>query len=200
MSVWVLHLPLTRQEEEAITSRSFLPLPFEGLPDLSMINNLQECRHLLMALYPDDPPETISHKIDKFWRQYAGLREEDLIAVPLQNRQELAIAQVTGHYTYQVGEAGKDIHTVPVNWHKRRVPFRKFGKFKTWFYPARIDDPMVEIGDEEPRIIIRDRLPHSYNRFAKLKWFLLFVIAVKGFMFLVYMISQTFGGGGDIGH
>lgn len=190
MSVWVLHLPLTVAEEEALNRRTHLPLPFDDMPDMSMVGSIEQCRHLLRALYPDDPPEAIDRKIDLTWRQYAGLRIEDIIVVPLPSKKELAIAEVAGRYEYHVGEQGEDTHRVAVKWHDKRVPISKFGKFKHVFDATELSK-MYEIADAEPRTIIRDRLPHTYNRFAAIKWILIIFFAIRGLMFILHMISQT---------
>jgi hypothetical protein len=172
MSIWVLHASFTPDEEAHIKERTYLPLPFTGLPDLSVINGQIECRHLLQALNPDDPPEAITRKVEQIWRIYAGLQPEDIIVVPLKSRQEVALAEVTQRYHYQVGADGDDVHQVKVKWHDARIKFWTLRKHK-----EILDErggKLREIGNAEARIIIRDRLPHSYNRFVKWKWLLIF--------------------------
>ncbi len=56
MTVWALQLNLSKEEEERITERTHLPLPFDGMPDLSQVASSTQCRKLFMALYPGEPP------------------------------------------------------------------------------------------------------------------------------------------------
>jgi len=175
MTIWLLHQTLTTEEEAHIQERSHLALPFEGLPDLSLITSPVECKHLLAALHPQDPPESINRRFDALWPRYAGLHGEDIIAVPLHARKAVALAEVTGPYHYEVGKDGADRHLIPVKWHPGPVPLYKFRKHKDIF--AR-RERMFEVTNAEARIAIRDRLPHRYNRFVKWKWILLFFFAL----------------------
>ena len=170
MTIWILRELLTPEEEAHIEERTHLTLPFEDLSDLSMVTSQVECRHLLQALHPDDPPETIARKTERIWRLYGGLRAEDIIAVPLNSRQELALAEITKKYHYEVGDGGSDVHQVVVKWHEKRVPWRSLRKHKDLLESR--GEKLVEVTNPDARTIIRDRLPHSYNRFAKWKWIL----------------------------
>jgi len=169
MTIWVLHPSFTPQEEEQLQERTHLALPFDDLPDLSLITSQVECRHLLGTLHPDDPPESITRKTERVWKLYAGLQLEDIIAVPLKSRKEIALAEVTERYRYRV-DSGADMHQVGVKWYARRVKLHGFGKHKALFDER--GEKMREITDPEARVAIRDKLPHSYNRFAKWKWLL----------------------------
>jgi len=168
MTIWVLQQNLTPEEEKHIQERAHLLLPFDGLPDLSTITSPLMGRQLIKALHPDDPPEAVTRRFEYFWNRYSNLQIEDIIVVPLRASQQAALAEVMGIYQYRVGEAGADVHLIPVKWHKR-VPLSKFRKHKELFASA---EPMVEVANAEARVALRDHLPHSYNRFAKWKWLL----------------------------
>jgi hypothetical protein len=180
MTVWRLHLDLTPHEESSIATRTHLMLPFEELPDLSRIHSQQTCRQFLMAFFPDAPPETIDRKADRLWRVLGELHKEDIIAVPLSLRQEVALAEVTGAYEYQMGDRGP-LHLVPVRWHEKRVPLAAFKKL-----PGAMEadsEKMRPVTSEKARVLIRDRLPYAYNRFAGLKWLL-------GLFLLLHMVMM----------
>ncbi|MDE3061156.1 MAG: hypothetical protein KGJ06_09100 [Pseudomonadota bacterium] len=187
MSIWLLHLPLTAEEEAHLTGRTHLPLPIEDVPDLSLMMRPVECRHLLQALHPEEPPEAISRRLERIWRLYTGVHAEDIIAVPLPARGELALAEVTGKYQYQVGEGGEDHHRVPVTWH-RPILLRRFRKFKELLVPG--GEKMHEIASAPARIAIRDTLPHRYNRFARWKW-LLALFFLLGMLRALHRLAMT---------
>ena len=186
MTVWLLHLNLTPEEESCISERDSLPLPFENLPDLSMVRSEQECRHLLMALVPDAAPETVTRQLERVWSLYGGLHEEDIIAVPLPHRQEVGLAEITGRYRYQAEDSRP--HTVPVKWHGKRVPFSAFRKQQDVLKPGR--EQMHEIQSAQMRVIIRDRLPHGYNRFVRWKWILIIFFGLQVFMLVLRMAHR----------
>lgn len=185
MTLWVMHVPLSADEEEAIAAREFLPLPLEDLPDLSVIRSQTEFRHLLKALHPEAPPETLTRIIERTWKIFRGVEVEDIIAVPLPVSREVAIAEVTGPYQYRVQADKSDEHAIPVKWHARRIPFSKFYRHKNIL---NADGPMQEVQAVEVRNIIRARLPHRYNRFAGLKWILVIFIVWR----LVVYFTQKF--------
>ena len=187
MTLWILHQSVTAEDEVNITGQQFVNLPFGNLPDLSEISTPQQARELLSALNPDDPPETIVRKLDRFWPVYTGLHFDDLIVLPLYGAEEAVFAKVTGGYQYAVGENGQDIHRVPVEFHDKRVPLNKFKKYAELF--VRSEPKMIEVTNAAARIMIREQLPYSYNRFAKFKWLLVIFFLMN----LVRMLSR-FGG------
>jgi predicted Mrr-cat superfamily restriction endonuclease len=188
MTVWLLHLKLTPVQEALIDERRALPLPFAGVPDLSNIRSNGQLRQLLQMLHPDDPPETILRKADRLWLQYECLAREDIIAVPLPGKKQLMIAEVTRPYVYGVGEDGMDQHHVEVAWHKKPVAFRTFRNEKHLLTPQD-GNVFFEIEDPQLRTAIRSRLPHSYNRFAGVKWILGICVLIQAMMFLSGLLS-----------
>jgi hypothetical protein len=164
MTIWVLHQELSEQEQEAIAQRTHLQLPFDGLPDLSAVRSAGECRRLLQSLHPGEPPETLTRRIERVWSILGQVAPEDIIAVPLSARREVALAEVTGPYAYQ------GAHLLPVKWHTRRITPARTRKLRTLFAPGGL--PMFEVTRPDERIAIRGYLPHGYNRFVRWKWLL----------------------------
>jgi hypothetical protein len=129
---------------------------------------------MLQLLHPDAPPEQITRQLEKTWKIYENIHPEDVIAVALPGKKEVVLAEITGPYGYRVGEKGEDIHFVPVKWHNKRISFSKLLKHKELTSPPA---GMREIHEPATRIAVRDRLPHSYNRFAAFKWIIVIFIA-----------------------
>jgi predicted Mrr-cat superfamily restriction endonuclease len=169
MSIWVIQQKFTPEEEAAVRQRTHLLLPFEGLPDLTMVKSRVQAMQLLKVLHPDEPPESLSRRLDRFWSQYHGLNAEDVVAVPLPASQKMALAQVTGAYEYAVGPEGGDIHRVPVEWYGVDIPFQKLIRHKELFQSGI---PMFEVTEAEARMALHGKLPYSYNRFNKWRWLL----------------------------
>jgi len=175
MTIWILHQPMSEEEEAVLSQQTTLALPFVGLPDLSELAGPAQALEMLAALYPDDPPESINNRLDRFWPTFVKIHFEDLIAVPLLHRKEVVLAEVTGGYIYQVGEKGEDMHRIPVKFYPQIIPLRRFKQYREWF--TATGNKIVEVTDDKLRIAIRDQLPHQYNRFVKYKWLMaLFIL------------------------
>ncbi len=106
-------------------SATHLPLPFEGsagslgdYPAGGMPPAYCRCSIPMMRRKPSTArPSASGNSIQR-------LHNEDIIAVPLMARQEVALAEVTGRYHYQVGENGEDMHLMPVKWYEKRIAAR----------------------------------------------------------------------------
>lgn len=168
MTVWILHLPFTPDDEAQITKRDTLELPFGDVADLSRITSEAQARQLVKTLHPELPPEAIMRQVDRFWHRYMTLGKEDIIAVPMTQSKKVMIAEVTGPYRHAVGEQGKDLHLIPVTWKAGPIEMKKFARHKSLF----AGEGLREVTDKEERIAIRNFLPHGYNRFVKLRWLL----------------------------
>lgn len=188
MTVWIMHLELSAQEEANVEQRLRLLLPFEGMPDLSRLNSVRQCKDLVQLLHPDAPPETISRLAERVWRIFATLQKEDIIAVPLPHSRQLALASVTDGYTYRVDEKGEDEHSIGVTWYARRVSLSRFKKHKELFAEGK--EQLVEVENKEARATIHTQLPYSYNRFAKIKWILLILLMLKLVGFALHQVWQ----------
>ncbi|MDE3036893.1 MAG: hypothetical protein KGJ21_00345 [Pseudomonadota bacterium] len=188
MTIWILRQAITPDEEAHVAGRVHLVLPFGEAPDLSGISDLAALRRLLQALHPEDPPETITRRAERIWPLYNGMAIEDIIAVPLPSRRELALAEVTGRYHYQVGAGGADVHLVPVKWHDKRVSYGALRRYPELLAPER--PPMFEVGSPKARVLIRDRLPHCYNRFARWKWLLALFFAMGAVRLAMRLTGQ----------
>lgn len=184
MTVWVRHFPLSKEEEQTIKERAYLPLPFEGLPDLSHVPGPAQAIEMLAMLHPDEPPESINNRLDRFWPLFEKIHFEDVIAVPLPVRRQVVLAEVRGGYHYRVGENGEDIHEIPVKFYELNIPMSKLKKHQEWFTGG--GNRLLEITDTQARVALRSYLPHSYNRFARFKW----LLVVFFLMSLVRMVAQ----------
>jgi len=173
MTMWMLPQTLTPEEEGSITARTHLQLPYQNLPDLTAITTHAQARHLMRMLHPDEPPESLSRRIDDFWKPHTEMNLEDLIAVPLPASRQIALATVTGAYTYRVGEHGSSKHLIPISWPCAPIASSALRKFPELLTLRGI----CEITDRNARIALHAKLPHSYNRFAKWRWLMAFFMA-----------------------
>ncbi len=186
MSVWVLHQTLTPEEESKIRERDYIVLPLDNLPDLTEVSSQSEFRVMLQKLYPELPPESLQRIIHKNWKLYHDLHPEDVVAVPLKSKPEVMIAEITGDYQYRVDHKGRDVHTVPVKWHEKTISRRGLIKYKALFDEQ--GDRMFEVDNKEARTVIREKLPHAYNRFVPLKWLIILFLLWNAYRYMM----QTF--------
>lgn len=177
MSAWILHQLVSPDEEANIERRERLLLPFDGVPDLSFVGSVGELAKMLRTLNPELPVETIHRRSERYFDYYQGLQPDDLVAVPLHARKEIALGKITGRYGYEVGANGEDVHSIGVNWYGVRVPLARLGKYKPLFDNYR--ERLIEITDIDARNALRKWLPVSYNRFAKWKWLLALLFAIQ---------------------
>ena len=183
MTVWILHQPLTPDDEMRIQHRLSLTLPYDGWPDLSAIHSHGACRRLLQSLDPGIPPETLAVKSDYLWQRYGELKKDDIIAVPLPSRKTVALAGVTDVYRFDPHASPRDAHQVMINWYSRRINF-----FSLRPYRALLEQGtgMMEVTDVELRTKLREKLPYRYNRFSKWKW----LVAAFTAMNLIAMLAS----------
>lgn len=178
MSVWLLHMPLSRQEEEQVSQRELLPLPFGDAPDLRATSGLHALKQALATMHPDAPPETIHRRAAPVWEQYEALQREDVVAVPLPHRKQAAVAEVIDPYVYQPDAVAPMRHAMRVQWAQKYTSWRAFER----------DAPMLrleEVKDQKQRVRLRACLPYRYNRFARWRW----ILAVFMGLSLLTMLS-----------
>ncbi len=162
MSVWIFKSPFTAEEEQNLAQHTRLPLPFNGLPDLSGIDSEEKMRRLMMAMHLDAPPETIVRQADMYWGRFGELALGDLILLPLSNR-KIALAEVTTRYVYAV-EDGNDVHYTEVHWLEFAIPRRKLHTLRT---SLDSNVPMQLIEHAQARKPVYALLKRPYNRFVK---------------------------------
>ena len=165
MSVWIL------KQGQGATAQPHVQLPYDGLPDLTHLGSPAQAMQLLKMIHPGEPPESLARRMEVFWHSFSTIAPDDVIAVVMDD--QIALAEVTGHYEYRVGEGGSDIHLLPVTWHETRP--RSAYKKHAYLFEGRA--PLREITDRDERIAILEHLPRAYNRFRGMKWVLqLFVL------------------------
>lgn len=192
MTVWLYQRHLSPEAQATITEQALLVLPVgTDIPDLTGLHSLAQCKQMLAMLTPGSPPEQIHRQAEKLWQIRTQLQPEDIIVVPLPATQEIAIADVTSYYRYDVGPQGEDVHAVKVSWNKR-LPTQLFGKDKSYFSMAPgARETLIEIENKELRIAIHNRLERSYNRFARWRWILVVVVVIKIIAITLHMMQRN---------
>ena len=180
MTVWVLQQNLSPEEEARIEEHVDVVLPFAHFPSLHGYQHPHELRRVIGNLYPDLPPESVNNCAENMWHLYQ-IAPEDIVAVPLKARGEVALAMVSGRYAYELTAEGGGRHSVPVVW-QARVSKQKFGKHYAMIF-EQSSAPMFEISNAEDRTIIRNWLPNKYNRFARFKWLLVAFLIFEAIVF-----------------
>jgi predicted Mrr-cat superfamily restriction endonuclease len=187
MSVWIVQQPLIEPDEEPhIGGSGYVFLHYDDIPDLTHITSPAQARHMLRVLYPGEPPESISRRLEKFWHTHAGMQPEDIVVVPLHATGKLALGRVSGPYEYRTGFDIGDMHMLPVAWLHDSVSMALLRKHRDWFQRPGI----TEVTDLDARVALRGKLPHAYNRFHKWKW-LLAVFMGMGMLHLLMNIGGS---------
>lgn len=182
MTVWVRHLELSEQQEKELAQTDHITLPLDGLPDLTLIREPSAMQHVLKALHPKAPPESLQRLQQRYWHISHDIAVDDVIAVPLKHQNKVVLAEVVGGYRYHMNEAREDIHTVAVRWVKKSIPMRKLMVHKVALSGGEL--PMFEVTDSKLKAVINSAMPYGYNRFAAIKWIIGVFIAWRLFTFL----------------
>jgi hypothetical protein len=189
MSVWVLRTDIAQEQEAEFIKQDFISLPFEGIPDLSAVRSLAQCKALIKALHPSAPPEQIQGQAEKLWSIYNNLEEDDTLAVYLPASKTVRLARLTGKYKYIVGEDGKDQHRMGITWYWHRpIALLRFGRNKELFVDGK--QPLVQVKDKKQAAAITDRLPYNYNRFKRIKWLLVVLVVLKVISVILRSLSE----------
>lgn len=189
MSVWVLRTSLTQEQEAAFIEKNSLPLPFDGIPDMSAVRSLAQCKALVKTLHPSAPPEQIQGQGERLWQMYNGLEEDDTLAVYFPDSKTVRLARLTGKYHYSVSEDGNDQHAMDIVWYWHRpIALLRFGRNKQLFTEGR--EPLAQVKDKKQAAAITDRLPYNYNRFKRIKWLLAVLVALKIIAVILRSVSE----------
>lgn len=171
-----MHPLLPEGGEERLSEADHLAIDWPELPSLEMVQNLQQLKHQLSALAPDAPPETITRRAERIWKFLREAAEEDVIAVPLPGKKEVAFAQITGPYFCR-REDEAFVHARPVKWFPKTMKLRAFYRHKHVFEKGA--SAFSAVAGRDAKNFIRGKLPFRYNRFARITWILLLLVALK---------------------
>lgn len=184
MSVWVFKSPFSVHEENDLAGRQELPLPYDGVTDLTGIDSEIAMRQLFASLHPAAAPETINRQADIYWGRFSQLMIGDMVVIPL-HAHKAALAEVLVPYRYRVDD-GRDVHYAEVRFLKTDIAHRKLKALGKLMTPAF---PMQMVDDKDGRKAVFSLVEGPHNRFAKLQWMATgFVILAE----LLYVI-RTFG-------
>jgi restriction system protein len=185
MDIWVFRQTMTAEEEANILATDHIHIDWQDVPNLDKIREQHALRTLMRSVYADRPPEEIAILTDQVWKFAGALSVEDTVAVPLSSRREVALGEITGPYAARTDDQGRLVHTRPVKW-VRTVPMSKFYRNKDVFNPGPAQ--LERVSSPQARNMIRDKLPHRFNRFRRIKWLI-------GFLFLLrilhYIVEQV---------
>ena len=185
----MLRTSLTQEQEAAFIEKNSLPLPFDGIPDMSAVRSLAQCKALVKALHPDAPPEQIQGQGERLWNLYDALESDDTLAVYFPESKIVRLARLTGKYHYTVGEDGQDLHAMDIVWYRHKpIALSRFGHNKELFIEG--SQTLVQVKDKKQAAAITDRLPYKYNRFKRIKWVL---VALVGLKILERLLLETQG-------
>lgn len=181
MSFWVLHMPETSVEVRPPE----LLLPYDGVPDVTSANSQNELRRMLAAMHPNDPPERIARMAERYWSLVHRIQAEDILMVPLQTAQQVVFAESLGPVRYD-GENAR--YTLHVRWLSREVAFHRFGRARALLSSS--GTPLQEVTDAQDKNAIRALLALKGTRFARWKWIIFVVIAMKALYFILALLRK----------
>lgn len=122
MGYWILRTNLTPEQEAQLLTAKKIVMFGDGLPDLTMVSGHNELRKMLVALYPEWPPETLRARTDYNWDFLHSILPEDVVGQLLPSRKQVAFGRITGPYHYDTSSVPGLPHTRPVEWVKDPVP------------------------------------------------------------------------------
>lgn len=190
MSIWILHPRDRSVLAGELKRQDVLPLPVEdGTPDYTSCASQGELRKRLKATFPDVPPESLKMKTERLWTLLRGIGKEDIIAVALPDGEGVLFAQCMGPACFDPASAR---YLLPIRWFEARAEVKSFRRKSDALCFSGVY--LSEVHQPELKTQIRDRLPLPGNRFRKIKWILVIVIAIKFCYIALHMWQRETAG------
>jgi restriction system protein len=146
MTLWLIRGGRNGEfESEALdTNRAIIEW---GVPDLTEVGDREALRRILADSYPGESAKRLSNWESQLWPFVKGIKEGDLVTLPLKTRGTIAVGRVTGPYEKLRG----DLHGRPVQWFTE-VPRGKIGQDLLYSLGAFMTVCRIERNDAERRI------------------------------------------------
>lgn len=126
MAVWLIRTGADGELEQASLNHHLVTVDWPKLPDLSSVQDQAALTSLYRESYPDASAAKTAHHVAQLWAFVAGIREGDLVVLPLKTQSALAIGRVVGHYRYGIENGSETRHNRPVKWLRTDLPRTSF--------------------------------------------------------------------------
>ena len=126
MTVWVVRAGRAGKNECFVLEKGVAAIGKEPLADLSGVESREAMYELCKETFPEEKPRTVISWAGQIWAFRTSIQLGELVMLPLQNRFEVAIGQVTRSYEYRADWPPDVRHTRRVDWIWRDVPRTAF--------------------------------------------------------------------------
>ena len=116
VTAWMVRAGRDGERETTALTEGLIIAGWEEVGDLSQIHDKSGVRDLLERTYPDASRATIGNWTGQLWRLLHEIAVDDLVVIPLKNRVDVAVGQVTGNYEYRGNAPPGFRHVRAVRW------------------------------------------------------------------------------------
>lgn len=128
MTLWVVKGGRSGEREDRFLEKSLIGIGWEDLGDLSQFASREALKEAYRAVYPGESEVKVGVQVGQLWAFSHGMKEGDLIVVPLKTRGQIAVGRIAGAYGHASDLGGDMRHVRPVKWIRTDFPRTAFDK------------------------------------------------------------------------
>jgi len=157
MSLWLVRGDQYGQYQELALDNGFAYVGFVEVADLSEAKAREAVFDLCRKAYEDASEASLRNFGTQLFSFAHRIQKDDLVAMPLRSRPQIAIGLVTGPYQYRT-DLGEIRHTRPVKWIKLDIPRTVFGQDLLYSLGAFMTVCQIQRNNAESRVqvILKD--------------------------------------------
>ncbi|MCX7909611.1 MAG: restriction endonuclease [Ignavibacteria bacterium] len=150
MSLWVVRAGRYGENEQYALDHNIVTIAWNEFDDLSHIKSKEELTELYIKLNPGTKKMKIANEVGQVWRFIHEIQKNDLVALPLKMKSEIAIGKVLSDYEYKVLIPNIK-HTRRVEWLKT-IPRSAFDQDLLYSFGASMTVYKIERNNAENRV------------------------------------------------
>ena len=153
MTVWVVRAGRHGENEIYAIDHAVVTIGWEGLGDLSDLNNRDALQALVDQTYPDQKRTTTQIWTGEVWALRMRMQLGDLVVLPLKTRSALAVARITGEYKFVPDGPFDGKHQRSVQWIRTDLPRAEVDQDILYSLGSTLAVFQISRGNAEERII-----------------------------------------------
>jgi restriction system protein len=152
------------QFQEMALEKGFSYIGFFEVADLIQATTKEAVFDLCRQAYPDAAEASLRNFGKQSFSFAHRIQKDDLVAMPLRSRPQIAIGRVTGKYKYR-NDLGDIRHTRPVDWLRTDIPRTVFGQDLLYSLGAFMTVCQIQRNNAESRVraIIKDNKDPGFS-------------------------------------
>lgn len=151
MSLWMVRGDRYGRHEVLALEGGFAYVDFQFVPDLSRVETRDKLVEVLREAYPDASQGRLYNHAGQLYAFVHRMKNDDLVAMPLRSRSQVALGFVSGPYRYRT-DLGDVHHVRQVKWIRTGIPRKNFGQDLLYSLGAFMTVCQIQRNDAEVRV------------------------------------------------